>query len=275
MELIAQIQANTALTLGLIFGLAALGTAIGFGLLGGKFLEGAARQPEMANMLQTKMFIIAGLLDAVSIIGVAMGLLMMFANPLLAAINKGDLRKYLPETRTDPLDWKTGKPVQDIARLKAEGGFLDLIQWRAHRSNAVGMADDGYVLEYRLSDAGKDMFSGWGIRTLSAKEKRYNPMSYHNGSIWPHDNALIAFGLSKYGFQDEAIHIFQFIEFGNKCVTMFYPHGFDRFQIHGIKVNQFFRSIAHDQMFSVIGQAPPFRSVVEFPYLLERFQIID
>ncbi|RLA02984.1 MAG: hypothetical protein DRQ54_11400, partial [Gammaproteobacteria bacterium] len=67
----------------LIFGLAALGTAIGFGLLGGKFLEGAARQPEMAGMLQTRMFIIAGLLDAVSIIGVAMGLLLMFANPLL------------------------------------------------------------------------------------------------------------------------------------------------------------------------------------------------
>ena len=81
--LIAEVQAGTALTIGLIFGLAALGTAIGFGLLGGKFLEGAARQPEMAGMLQTRMFIIAGLLDAVSIIGVAMGLLMMFANPLI------------------------------------------------------------------------------------------------------------------------------------------------------------------------------------------------
>ena len=81
--LIAEVQAATALTIGLIFGLAALGTAIGFGLLGGKFLEGAARQPEMAGMLQTRMFIIAGLLDAVSIIGVAMGLLLMFANPLL------------------------------------------------------------------------------------------------------------------------------------------------------------------------------------------------
>lgn len=81
--LIAEVQAGTALTIGLIFGLAALGTAIGFGLLGGKFLEGAARQPEMAGMLQTRMFIIAGLLDAVSIIGVAMGLLLMFANPLI------------------------------------------------------------------------------------------------------------------------------------------------------------------------------------------------
>jgi F-type H+-transporting ATPase subunit c len=86
MEYVAAIQANTAITIGLIFGLAALGTAIGFGLLGGKFLEGAARQPEMANMLQTRMFIIAGLLDAVAIIGVAMGLLLMFANPLLAAL---------------------------------------------------------------------------------------------------------------------------------------------------------------------------------------------
>jgi len=81
--LIAEVQAGTALTIGMIFGFAALGTAIGFGLLGGKFLEGAARQPEMAGMLQTRMFIIAGLLDAVSIIGVAMGLLLMFANPLL------------------------------------------------------------------------------------------------------------------------------------------------------------------------------------------------
>ena len=86
MELIAQIQANTALTVGLIFGLAALGTAIGFGLLGGKLLEGVARQPVLANNLQTKMFIVAGLLDAVAIIGVAMGLLMMFANPFLAAV---------------------------------------------------------------------------------------------------------------------------------------------------------------------------------------------
>lgn len=85
--LIAQIQANTVLTVGIIFGLAAVGTAIGFALLGGKFLEGVARQPELAGMLQTRMFIIAGLLDAVSIIGVAMGLLMMFANPFLAALH--------------------------------------------------------------------------------------------------------------------------------------------------------------------------------------------
>ena len=82
------------------------------------------------------------------------------ANALLTAIKKTDVRKYLPETRTDPSDWKTGKSVEDIAKIKAAGGFVDLIQWRAHRSHAVGMADDGYVLEWRLGDAGKDVFGG-------------------------------------------------------------------------------------------------------------------
>ena len=82
----------------------------------------------------------------------------MKANALLTAIKKSDVRKYLPATRTDPSDWKTGKSVDEITKIKAAGGFVDLIQWRAHRSHAVGMADDGYVLEFRNSDAGKDMF---------------------------------------------------------------------------------------------------------------------
>jgi glycogen debranching enzyme len=50
-------------------------------------------------------------------------------------------------------------------------------------------------------------FSGWGIRTLSTSEVRYNPMSYHNGSIWPHDNAIIAAGFARYGFHDEALAV--------------------------------------------------------------------
>ena len=86
MEMIATIQASTAIAVGLIFAFAALGTGIGVGLLGGKFLEGASRQPELAGMLQVRMFIIAGLLDALSIIGVAFAALLLFANPLLAAL---------------------------------------------------------------------------------------------------------------------------------------------------------------------------------------------
>jgi len=82
------------------------------------------------------------------------------SNALFSAIKKNDVRKYLPATREDPMDWKTGKALPEIEKIKAAGGFVDLIQWRAHRSNPVGMADDGYVLEFRNSDSGKDMFSG-------------------------------------------------------------------------------------------------------------------
>lgn len=81
-------------------------------------------------------------------------------NALMKAIKRSDVRKYLPATRTDPTDWKTGKSVDEINRLKAAGEFVELWQWRAHRSNPVGMADDGYVLEWRNSDAGANMFAG-------------------------------------------------------------------------------------------------------------------
>lgn len=62
----------------LLIGFGALGTAIGFALLGGKLLEGSARQPEMAPMLQGKMFLIAGLLDAVPMIGVGIAMYILF-----------------------------------------------------------------------------------------------------------------------------------------------------------------------------------------------------
>ena len=52
-----------------------------------------------------------------------------------------------------------------------------------------------------------DLFSGWGIRTLAASEVRYNPMSYHNGSVWPHDNALMAYGFSRYGLRAPILKI--------------------------------------------------------------------
>ncbi len=68
MESIATVQGMTVLAVGIIFGLGALGTAIGFGILGGRFLEGAARPPELTPMLQTKMFIVAALVDAVAMI---------------------------------------------------------------------------------------------------------------------------------------------------------------------------------------------------------------
>ena len=86
MNLIADVMGMTVIAAGLLIGLGALGTAIGFALLGGKLLEGTSRQPELAPMLQTKMFIVAGLLDAIPIIGVAIALLLIFANPFLSAL---------------------------------------------------------------------------------------------------------------------------------------------------------------------------------------------
>src|SRR5207237_468463 len=55
----------------------------------------------------------------------------------------------------------------------------------------------------------EDLFTGWGVRTLSSREKRYNPTSYHLGSVWPHDNSFIAAGLRDYGFDAEAMRIFE------------------------------------------------------------------
>ena len=56
---------------------------------------------------------------------------------------------------------------------------------------------------------GSSCFCGWGVRTIASSEARYNPMSYHNGSVWPHDNALIAAGFARYGFRREAARIFE------------------------------------------------------------------
>ncbi|MBF0168977.1 MAG: hypothetical protein HQL45_15235 [Alphaproteobacteria bacterium] len=81
------------------------------------------------------------------------------ANALLTAFKKADVRKYVPGSRTNPSDWKTGKSVADIEKMKANGEFLDLIQWRAHRTAPLGAVDDGYVLEWRNFDAGKNHFA--------------------------------------------------------------------------------------------------------------------
>ena len=78
------VQGMTLIAVSILIGMGALGTAIGFGLLGGRFLEGSARQPEMVPMLQVKMFIVAGLLDAVPMIGVGIALFLLFANPYLS-----------------------------------------------------------------------------------------------------------------------------------------------------------------------------------------------
>nr|WP_235205387.1 F0F1 ATP synthase subunit C [Oleiagrimonas soli] len=85
-SLFAQVQGLTGIGIGLIIGLGALGACIGIGVMGSKFLESAARQPELKPMLQGSMFLLAGLIDAAFLIGVALAMLLAFANPLLSAV---------------------------------------------------------------------------------------------------------------------------------------------------------------------------------------------
>ena len=93
-------------------------------------------------------------------------------HPMLgdAGLKSDDVRKYLPSSRTEPGAWDKTKSREEIARTFAEGGFLDLMQWRVARSAAIGMADDGYVLEYRNFDAGKNPFA-WNVdrKTMTPK----------------------------------------------------------------------------------------------------------
>ncbi|HEX7811163.1 MAG TPA: F0F1 ATP synthase subunit C [Burkholderiales bacterium] len=88
MQMLAMIQAYTAVGIGLMIGLGAAGACIGVGIMCSRFLEGAARQPEMIPTLQAKVFLLLGLIDASFIIGVGLAMLFAFGNPLLAVVSQ-------------------------------------------------------------------------------------------------------------------------------------------------------------------------------------------
>ena len=83
---------------------------------------------------------------------------------------------------------------------------------RVRASNAghclwTGIAEQKHGLRTAKTLMGEEFFNGWGVRTVAATETRFNPMAYHNGSVWPHDNALIAAGMAAYGFKQGAVKI--------------------------------------------------------------------
>jgi glycogen debranching enzyme len=85
---------------------------------------------------------------------------------------------------------------------------------RVRSSNAghalwTGIAEPSQARRAAETLMSEASFSGWGVRTLASSELRYNPMSYHNGSIWPHDNALLAAGFADYGFDDLGLRLFE------------------------------------------------------------------
>jgi glycogen debranching enzyme len=102
--------------------------------------------------------------------------------------------------------------------IEEEGCYAMALEAR-HRPCRVMSSNAGQVLWTGIADEDKagrvvqrlmkpDLFNGWGIRTLSYKERRYNPMGYHLGTVWPHDNSLIAAGFRRYGHDEEATRIF-------------------------------------------------------------------
>jgi glycogen debranching enzyme len=86
------------------------------------------------------------------------------------------------------------------AALDADKAPIRTVMSNPGHALYCGIADEEKAAHLSKRLLAPDMFSGWGIRTMSKSAAAYNPMSYHNGSVWPHDNALIAAGLKRYGF---------------------------------------------------------------------------
>jgi glycogen debranching enzyme len=115
-----------------------------------------------------------------------------------------DARRLVDEAAALKLRYNDAFWIED-EQYFAEALDADKRQVRTVTSNPghglyCGIVDDDKALPLAKRLLSPDMFSGWGIRTMSKAAAAYNPMSYHNGSVWPHDNALIAAGLKRYGF---------------------------------------------------------------------------
>jgi glycogen debranching enzyme len=102
--------------------------------------------------------------------------------------------------------WLEGPGTYAVA-LDGEKRAVDSVTSNAGHALWAGIASPEHAERVAACLMGPDMFSGWGIRTLSAAMAGYNPISYHIGSIWPHDNAICATGLWRYGFSEEASRV--------------------------------------------------------------------
>lgn len=100
------------------------------------------------------------------------------------------------------------KDKKYFAEALDQNGVCDVISSNPAQALWSGIVDQDKARDVVGRIFERDMFSGWGIRTLSSMEKRYNPLGYHNGTVWPHDNSLIAMGLCKYGYKEELSVLF-------------------------------------------------------------------
>jgi len=121
----------------------------------------------------------------------------------------GQLRQEAQElqTRFNRDFWLAEKQCYALA-LQADNQPAAVISSNPGQALWTGIADADKARQTVDRLMADDMFSGWGVRTLSEQERRYNPIGYHLGTVWPHDNALIAAGFHRYGFYTEACRIF-------------------------------------------------------------------
>jgi glycogen debranching enzyme len=131
---------------------------------------------------------------------------------LAAALGKDALSKELSaegeelRARFEAVFWDEGLSTYALA-LDGEKRPCRIRTSNAGHALFTGIASAERAARVAATLLAEESFSGWGIRTLASSEVRYNPMSYHNGSVWPHDNALIAYGLARYGLKESALKI--------------------------------------------------------------------
>jgi glycogen debranching enzyme len=104
--------------------------------------------------------------------------------------------------------WRAGMSSYALA-LDGRNRPCDVLASNAGQCLLTGIATSDHARSVVETLLAPRCFSGWGIRTIAEGEAHYNPMAYHNGSVWPHDNALIAYGFARYGFTKESLAVFE------------------------------------------------------------------
>ncbi|MBX6341323.1 MAG: amylo-alpha-1,6-glucosidase, partial [Thermomicrobiaceae bacterium] len=135
--------------------------------------------------------------------------------------------------------WMADKGFYALA-LQKGGRKADVVASNPGQALWTGIADHDKAVTTARRLVADDVYSGWGVRTLSARERRFNPLGYHLGTVWPHDNSIIAAGFRRYGLRDETMKVFN----GITQAAMYFEHnrlpevfaGYDR-EDYGVPVH--------------------------------------
>jgi glycogen debranching enzyme len=115
--------------------------------------------------------------------------------------------------------WVPGKKIYGMA-LEARNRLVEVVSSNPGQALWTGIADHAKARATADRLLQPDMFTGWGIRTLSSNEVRFNPVGYHLGTVWPHDNSIIAAGFRRYGLDQHACRVFTAIV----EASIYFPH---------------------------------------------------